>query len=194
MGIFDVFKTKMSGAADKAGGVAGQAWDKAGDVAGQAKDKVSDMMDKKKGEADDPSAPARGRRPEAGPAEDGASTMVSEGAPVAAAGEAAPGVGDDGAPAPSELRRDDPEHQGQRRQAAPTRPGRWPRARPATVSTRRSTPGSSRRRTSWADTPAAPVQRQAPSEGGRNTAAAAGNGGRGRCCVLMRCLMACLMR
>lgn len=100
MGIFDVFKTKVSGAADKAGDVAGQAWDKAGDVAGQAKDKVSDMMDKKKGEAADPSAPPAAHAPAGAEAEAEAraSTMVSEGAPVATAGEAAPGVGDDGAP------------------------------------------------------------------------------------------------
>ena len=95
MGIFDVFKTKMSEAAEKAG-----------DVAEQAKDRVSDMMDKKKGgAASDPSA--RAQAPAGVPAtgaevktEDRASNMVSEGAPVATAGEAAPGVGDDGAPAP----------------------------------------------------------------------------------------------
>jgi hypothetical protein len=78
MGIFDVFKTKMNEAADK----------------------VSDMMDKKKDDADGPSAPAPAD-PEAA-TEDEASTMVSEGAPVSATGEAAPGVGDDGAPAPGE--------------------------------------------------------------------------------------------
>lgn len=111
MGIFDVFKSKVSEAADKAGDVAGQAWDKAGDVAGQAKDKVSDMMDKKKGdEADGPAAQApadttqAAQAPQAptnaaGGVEGEAADMVSEGAPVAAAGEAAPGVGDDGAPA-----------------------------------------------------------------------------------------------
>jgi hypothetical protein len=90
MGIFDVFKTKVNEAAEKAGG-----------VAGQTKDKISDLMDKKKGgPANESSAQA--------PAEAAASTergaeaasdMVSEGAPVAQAGEAAPGVGDDGAPA-----------------------------------------------------------------------------------------------
>ena len=102
MGIFDVFKTKVGEAADKAGDVAGQAWDKAGDVAGQAKDKVSDMMDKKD-EGDGPAAQSSAAQTPAGApvgAEGGlegeASTMVSEGSPVAAAGEAAPGVGDDG--------------------------------------------------------------------------------------------------
>jgi len=114
MGIFDVFKSKVSEAADKAGDVAGQAWDKAGDVAGQAKDRVSDMMDKKKGdEADGPAAQAQAEATQADPAaqaaqaptnaaggvEGEAADMVSEGAPVAATGEAAPGVGDDGAPA-----------------------------------------------------------------------------------------------
>jgi hypothetical protein len=76
MGIFDVFKTKMNEAADK----------------------VSDMMDKKKDDADGPSAQAPAN-PEAA-TEGEASTMVSEGAPVSSTGEAAPGVGDDGAPAP----------------------------------------------------------------------------------------------
>ncbi|MBS2535668.1 hypothetical protein KGQ20_23175 [Catenulispora sp. NF23] len=97
MGIFDVFKTKVSEAADKAGDVAGQAAKKAGDFAGEAKDKVSDMVDKKKsgGAADDPSAQAPSAP--AG-AESEASAMVSEGGPVAQTGEAAPGVGDDGSP------------------------------------------------------------------------------------------------
>lgn len=98
MGIFDVFKTKVSEAADKAGDVAGQAAKKAGDLAGEAKDKVSDMVDKKKGggPADDPSA----QTPSApAGAESEASAMVSEGGPVAQTGEAAPGVGDDGSPA-----------------------------------------------------------------------------------------------
>ncbi|WP_194926316.1 hypothetical protein [Catenulispora pinisilvae] len=98
MGIFDVFKTKVSEAADKAGDVAGQAAKKASDLAGEAKDKVSDMVDKKKGggPADDPSA----QTPSApAGAESEASAMVSEGGPVAQTGEAAPGVGDDGSPA-----------------------------------------------------------------------------------------------
>ena len=91
MGIFDVFKTKVNEAAEKAG-----------DVAGQAKEKVSDMMDKKKGDAaNDPSAQAQppASAPSMAGAEPGmqgeASDMVSEGAPVAQAGEAAPGVGDE---------------------------------------------------------------------------------------------------
>ena len=91
MGIFDVFKTKVN-----------EATEKAGDVAGQAKEKVSDMMDKKKGDAaNDPSAqaqPPTSAQTMAG-AEPGmrgeASAMVSEGAPVAQAGEAAPGAGDE---------------------------------------------------------------------------------------------------
>ncbi|GAA2065773.1 hypothetical protein GCM10009839_91800 [Catenulispora yoronensis] len=85
MGIFDVFKTKVSEAADKAG-----------DVAGQAKNKVSDMMDKKKDETE--AGPAGSvSAPEAeADAEDGATNMVSEGAPVSHDGEAAPGAGDDG--------------------------------------------------------------------------------------------------
>ena len=114
MGIFDVFKSKVSEAADKAGDVAGKAWDKAGDVAGEAKDKVSDMMDKKKGdEGGGPAAqaPAQTATQTAaqtaaqppmgaeGGVENRAADMVSEGAPVSSAGEAAPGVGDDGAPA-----------------------------------------------------------------------------------------------
>jgi hypothetical protein len=93
MGIFDVFKTKVNEAAEKAG-----------DVAGQAKEKVSDMMDKKKGDAaHEPYAqaqPPTPAQPRAG-AEPGmqgeASDMVSEGAPVAQAGEAAPGAGDEAA-------------------------------------------------------------------------------------------------
>lgn len=106
MGIFDVFKSKVSEAADKAGDVAGKAWDKAGDVAGEAKDKVSDMMDKKKGdEAGGPAAQAPAQTAAQPPmgaeggVENRAADMVSEGAPVSSAGEAAPGVGDDGAPA-----------------------------------------------------------------------------------------------
>jgi len=89
MGIFDVFKTKVN-----------EATDKAGDVAGQTKDKVSDMMDTKKGgAADNPSAgsPA-GTVPGAeATTEDRASNMMYEGGPVASTGEAAPGAGD-GAP------------------------------------------------------------------------------------------------
>ncbi|GAA1953373.1 antitoxin [Catenulispora subtropica] len=66
MGIFDVFKTKVN----------------------EAPDKASDLMDKK----DEPS--------EAGTSvEDEASNMVSEGAPVSAVGEAAPGAGDEAAAA-----------------------------------------------------------------------------------------------
>jgi hypothetical protein len=73
MGIFDIFKTKV-----------GEAADKAGDVAGDLKDKVADMFDgdKDKDAADAPEAAAE--------------KMVSEGAPVADTGEAAPGAGDDG--------------------------------------------------------------------------------------------------
>lgn len=101
MGIFDVFKTKVGEAAEKAGDVAGKTWDKAGGMAGQAKDKVSDMMDKKKdGAADAPSAPAPTASESPAQARaataERASDMVSEGAPVSAMGEAAPGVGDDG--------------------------------------------------------------------------------------------------
>lgn len=97
MGIFDVFKTKVGEAAEKAGDVAGKTWDKAGEVAGQAKDKVSDLMDKKKDGAAGDSGAQAPPEPEspAGTAER-ASDMVSEGAPVSATGEAAPGVGDDG--------------------------------------------------------------------------------------------------
>ena len=72
MGIFDVFKTKVNKAAEKTGA------------------------------SDDPAAQA----PSAGPAATGAeagtdgqaSNMVSEGAPVAQTGEAAPGAGDVAAP------------------------------------------------------------------------------------------------
>lgn len=84
MGIFDVFKTKVSEAAGKAG-----------EVAEQAKDKVSDMVDKKKGGSPAPGDPAAPRPDAALGAEDGPSNMVAEGAPVADAGEAAPGEGDD---------------------------------------------------------------------------------------------------
>ena len=81
MGIFDIFKTKVSEAAEKVG-----------DVAEQAKDKVSEMMDKSKG----------GTAPEETATEQGeAANMVSEGAPVSEVGEAAPGVGDDGTEAPA---------------------------------------------------------------------------------------------
>ena len=81
MGIFDVFKTKVS-----------EARDKAGEAAGQAKDKVSDMMDKKK-EAPGAAGDQVARGADAN-TEGEASNMVSEGAPVAQDGEAAPGVGD----------------------------------------------------------------------------------------------------
>jgi uncharacterized protein YjbJ (UPF0337 family) len=86
MGIFDVFKTKVSEAAGKAG-----------EVAEQAKDRVSDMVDKKKGGSAAPGDSAAPRPDAALGAEDGPSNMVAEGAPVADAGEAAPGEGDDAA-------------------------------------------------------------------------------------------------
>ena len=93
MGIFDVFKTKVNEAAEKTG-----------DVAGQAEDKVSDMRDKNKGgAANDPSAQAPAQSPAEAPAsaqapvQGQASDMVSEGAPVAQTGEAAPGAGDEAA-------------------------------------------------------------------------------------------------
>jgi hypothetical protein len=93
MGIFDIFKTKVNEAAEKAG-----------DVEGRAEEKAPDTMDKKKGgAADDPSAqapaqPPTSARPAAGAGagvQAEASDMVSEGAPVAQTGEAAPGAGDD---------------------------------------------------------------------------------------------------
>lgn len=65
MGIFDVFKTKVSEAADKA----------------------SDLLDKKKDAPQPQSQPPD--------AEGEAANMVSEGAPVSHVGEAAPGAGDD---------------------------------------------------------------------------------------------------
>lgn len=73
MGIFDVFKTKVSEAADKA----------------------SDLMDKKK---DAPHAPDTQTGAAAEGAEGEAANMVSEGAPVSPVGEAAPGAGDDVTP------------------------------------------------------------------------------------------------
>ena len=73
MGIFDVFKTKVNEAAEKAGGKAEQAKDQAptGTVPGA-----------------EASTEAR------------ASNMVYEGGPVSATGEAAPGIGDDDGSAP----------------------------------------------------------------------------------------------
>ena len=47
MGIFDVFKTKVSEVTDKAGDVAGDLTDKAGDMAGDLKDKAEGLMGKK---------------------------------------------------------------------------------------------------------------------------------------------------
>lgn len=93
MGIFDIFKTKVKEGAGKVGDVAGQTWDKAGDVAEQAKDKVSDLRDKKKDAGPEAPQSATGAEPRT---EGQASNMVSEGAPIADEGEAAPGVGDDG--------------------------------------------------------------------------------------------------
>lgn len=76
MGIFDVFKTKVSEAAEKA----------------------SDLMDKKKDTPQAKDARQAAGTPADPGAEGDASNMVSEGAPVSQVGEAAPGVGDDGAP------------------------------------------------------------------------------------------------
>ena len=108
MGIFDVFKTKVSEAADKVG-----------DMAGDVKGKVGDMLEEKKGAkaaadtqtaqdsaagmpgtpaTDQPGPVASGMAPD--PTNDEAQEaahMVSEGGPVADTGEAAPGIGDDGA-------------------------------------------------------------------------------------------------
>jgi hypothetical protein len=84
MGIFDVFKTKVSGPAHKAGDVAGDVTDK---------DRAKDS---KQATASPEQAAAKTAATPTADAEE-AAQMVSEGAPVAEAGEAAPGVGDDGA-------------------------------------------------------------------------------------------------
>ena len=81
MGIFDVFKTKVSEAAHKSGELAEDAGEKSKQVLGEAKAK---MAERRRGSEPDPQA------------EEAATMMVSEGAPVATAGEAAPGMGDDG--------------------------------------------------------------------------------------------------
>jgi hypothetical protein len=78
MGIFDIFKTKVSETSDKVG-----------DVAGDVGDKVGDTL------ARDEEPPATGQA--GGGAVQQAERMVSEGGPVADTGEAAPGMGDDGA-------------------------------------------------------------------------------------------------
>jgi hypothetical protein len=76
MGIFDVFKTKMS-----------RAGEKVDDAAEQAKDKVSDLMDRKKDEAPDIPA-ADDPMAEVGTPVHEAADMVSEGAPAAGEAEA----------------------------------------------------------------------------------------------------------
>jgi hypothetical protein len=83
MGIFDVFKTKVSEAAHKSGELAEDAGEKSKQVLGEAKAKMAER--RRDAEADRA-------------AEEAATTMVSEGAPVSATGEAAPGMGDDGMP------------------------------------------------------------------------------------------------
>ena len=82
MGIFDVFKTKVSEAAHKSGELAEDAGEKSKQVLGDVKAKMAERRT-------DPDADRR--------AEAEATDMVSEGAPVSSTGEAAPGMGDDGA-------------------------------------------------------------------------------------------------
>ena len=82
MGIFDVFKTKVSEAAHKSGELAEDAGEKSKQVLGDVRAKMAERRN-------DPAADRE--------AEAEATNMVSEGAPVSSTGEAAPGMGDDGA-------------------------------------------------------------------------------------------------
>ena len=52
MGIFDIFKTKMTEAADKTGDSAGDATNKTGDMAGNLKDKATEAFDGMTGKKD----------------------------------------------------------------------------------------------------------------------------------------------
>jgi hypothetical protein len=79
MGIFDVFKTKVSEAAHKSGELAGDAEEKSRQVVGDMKAR---MADRRRDDGADRDADEAG------------ATMVSEGGPVSSTGEAAPGAGD----------------------------------------------------------------------------------------------------
>jgi hypothetical protein len=99
MGIFDVFKTKVKGAADKAGDMAGDAKGKDTNAPADsqtAQDSAAGMPGT--AATDQPGPEAGGMAPD--PTKDEAQEaahMVSEGGPIAETGEAAPGIGDDGA-------------------------------------------------------------------------------------------------
>ena len=97
MGIFDVFKTKVRAAADKAGDMLeDKKDDKAPADTQTAQDSAAGMPGTPA--TDQPGPDVRGMAPE--PTKDEAEEaahMVSEGGPVADSGLAAPGVGDDGA-------------------------------------------------------------------------------------------------
>lgn len=79
MGIFDVFKTKVSEAAHKSGELAGDAEEKSRQVVGDMKAK---MAERRRDDGADRDADEAGAK------------MVSEGGPVSSTGEAAPGAGD----------------------------------------------------------------------------------------------------
>jgi hypothetical protein len=81
MGIFDIFKTKITGAADKAGDVAGDVAGKVGDAVEDLKEKVTDTVHKK----DEGPAPTADAAAPVVEGEHNAEEMVSEGSPVAEA-------------------------------------------------------------------------------------------------------------